>query len=273
MIRSNRSSLIFVLPVTVFIFFWGCDKIPGEIIETRDADESIVSINAPSLIQFTDEDSTFITTIELRETSYIDSMNVVILNSRGENELGRSFRFSDSGDPAFGDTLAGDGIYSAKPYMISAMANGNYILEYRKSTADVVNKRIAQVTVELDNRKQNYPPVISNLVMPETINRDVNFVIKLSVSDPNGLANLSMVAFKLTRPDGTQSIDGNSEYWFLVDNGDISIWGDEIRNDGIFSRKSIFPQSLQTGTWTFEFRAVDKANAVSNIITHYMVVE
>ena len=267
----KKGYYIFVsLFLTIFLF-WGCDGISGDVVDVFNPNESIVMIDAPSQVSWSADDSTFITTISLADPSAISSMAVNVINQKGVNELNNSFALSDDGEN--GDELAGDGIYTASPYMLSSMANGIYNLEYVKFSAEGMGQKIASKSFLYDNGQQNYPPEISNLVMPTSVERGEDFVIHLTVTDPNGLANLQQVLFKLTRPDGTVSMNGTSQYFPMYDNGDTVGSGDEVRGDGNFSLKNSFGTTAPLGTWTFEFRAIDKAGAISNIITNSMVVE
>ena len=259
----------------VFIFttlsFWGCDSIPGDVVDSPYVDESIATIDVPSQVYWSADDSSFVVSISLENPVNIDSINVRVVNKAGVNEIGRYFSLADEGEN--GDETAGDGIYSGEPYMQSSMAKGNYRIEYFKYSKDGAVQKLASISFAFDPNQQNFPPVISNLAMPVSIERGVEFIIHITASDPNGLANLSGVVFTLKRPDGSISMNGNTQYFLMYDNGDTAGSGDDVRGDGIFSLKNSFGPTASLGSWTFEFRAIDKAGAISNIITNSMVVQ
>jgi hypothetical protein len=59
----------------------------------------------------------------------------------------------------------------------------------------------------------------------------------------------------------------------MFDNGDKSGAGDEKAGDGFYSLKNSFGKTAQTGKWRFEFRAIDKADSLSNKIIHELLVK
>jgi hypothetical protein len=59
----------------------------------------------------------------------------------------------------------------------------------------------------------------------------------------------------------------------MYDDGNLSgISGDDIAGDGIYSIIIQLPPNTQKGKYRFEFQAIDKSNASSNILTHYIYV-
>jgi hypothetical protein len=48
--------------------------------------------------------------------------------------------------------------------------------------------------------------------------------------------------------------------------------GDTVANDGIYSLRVSLPPTTVTGTYRFEFQAVDRSAASSNIIVHRLTV-
>lgn len=114
----------------------------------------------------------------------------------------------------------------------------------------------------------NDPPVLSDLVAPDSVSRsgEANFLLTVKVTDPQGLDDLDKVYFNSLKPDGSSS-SGNPFY--MRDDG----LGDDLyANDGIYSlRVSISPQN-QLGDYRFEFEAIDKLGAKSNKIIHIITV-
>ena len=116
----------------------------------------------------------------------------------------------------------------------------------------------------------NDPPVLSNLVAPDTVSRSQipnNFLLAVEVSDPQGRDDISKVYFNTFKPDNSPS-SGNPFY--MRDDGSQGV--DQNANDGIYSlRIEISPQN-QLGNYRFEFEAVDKSGAKSDKITHIITV-
>ncbi len=120
----------------------------------------------------------------------------------------------------------------------------------------------------------NKPPVISNLVAPDTVaipswGTETIFTIELGVNDPDGLSDISSVQFTTILPDGSPSSAGAVR---MYDDGDLATHGDAVSNDGIYSCVvSVLPTN-KPGTYKFSFVATDKLGASSNVITHNIVL-
>jgi hypothetical protein len=149
---------------------------------------------------------------------------------------------------------------------------GNYIVRFSASGNQGITKQIAVASFYFNNGQDNVPPVISNLVIPDSIAREIFFNFSVVVTDSNGLNDINEangVFFNLYRPDGTLV---EQSPFFMRDNGDPAL-GDEIAGDGIFSFRNSFAQTAQTGYWKFVFQAEDRSKTLSNIIEHLLLVK
>ena len=107
---------------------------------------------------------------------------------------------------------------------------------------------------------------------PDTIKvADPKSVILLTIvaSDPNGFDDIKSVYFTVRRPDGTSS--GNKTQMF--DDGDFEADGDLKKGDGTFSILVEITPSNAKGVYRFDFQAVDLGGALSEIISHNIVVQ
>ncbi len=119
----------------------------------------------------------------------------------------------------------------------------------------------------------NHPPTVSNLVMPDTVTINESFVFSVEASDPDGASDIAGAYYNVFDPDGNLVSNSNGVSDFpLSDNGDTASSGDEVANDQIYTMKLSFPGGSRTGTWRFEFFAIDRQRAKSNIITHNLTV-
>jgi hypothetical protein len=113
--------------------------------------------------------------------------------------------------------------------------------------------------------------VISNLLLPSSVNRGDSFIFSIKVDDTNGSFDIAQVYFKLYRPNGTIVLNGNDDFFLMVDTGDANL-GDQTAGDGIYSFKNSFSSTAPTGLWKFEFQAKDRSGKLSNIISSNMMV-
>ena len=152
--------------------------------------------------------------------------------------------------------------------------NGNYFVNFSVTGFDGKNRQVAVSSFFFNNGQDNLPPVISNLVIPDTISKGVFFNFSVMVTDSNGLNDIRKengVFFNLFRPDTTIVQAGP---FYMHDDGDVG-FGDEVPGDGIFSFRNSFLQdtTTQVGNWRFVFQARDRSGLLSNIIEQYLYVK
>ncbi len=119
--------------------------------------------------------------------------------------------------------------------------------------------------------RTNAPPVLSNLVAPDTVvvpPRD-SVLITMSVAafDSNGLADIREVYFRsLDSSDPTRK-------FFLLDNGDLANSGDQTAGDGIYSIiiKLVDSPTVRK-TYRFAFQAADSFADTSATLLHSITV-
>ena len=103
------------------------------------------------------------------------------------------------------------------------------------------------------------PPVLSNLVAPDTISRqnEIPRLMAIQVTDAQGLNDIQSIYFNTTKPDGSPA-QGNP--FFMYDDGDIENHGDQVEGDGIYSTIIIITAQNDLGDYRFEFIADDYTN-------------
>jgi hypothetical protein len=151
---------------------------------------------------------------------------------------------------------------------------GNYNVRFSVTGFDGKNKQVAVSSFYFNNGQDNLPPIISNLVIPDSIAKGVFFNFSVTATDPNGLNDIRPedgVFFNLYRPDSTIV---QAEPFFMHDDGDAG-FGDDVAGDGIYSYRNSFLQdsTTQVGNWKFVFQARDRSGLVSNIIEHFLYVQ
>jgi hypothetical protein len=197
-----------------------------------------------------------------------DPNNVPVYFDQANSIL--EFPLNDDG--ANGDFRRDDGIYSSY-YTFSAdaeLGKWKFMLEAEDQSGELSNSISNETQIT-----ENFAPEISELIIPNEVDRGVEFIFSLTVSDQNGLSDINFVYFELRRPDGTLVYvdeDNTISTFPMFDNGDLDGAGDETEGDGIYSLKNSFGSTAQTGDWTFTFNASDNAGTVSNTITHILKV-
>lgn len=262
----------------LLIIFSACEKIPDGIVEQVKVYNKVKSITAPANFSYSQADSILITAIEFESSQYISKVWSQIKSEDGTVTVISSLQMLDNGNVSGnGDQKANDNIFSAKVGLSKKYSNDKYFIEYYvEDNVKPVNENVSKVAVHFFNYNNNqvsYPPVISNLTIPNSVNSGESFVFTLKVDDQNGLGDISQVYFKLFRPDHTLVDPQNGlGYFLMVDDGNFDIFGDQTAGDGIYSFKNSFSSTAQTGQWKFEFQAKDKSANMSNVIIHNMNV-
>jgi len=261
------------------ITFYSCDELSDGVVNSPNSEYKVSDISAPDYVVFNQTDSSIVAVLKIDNTEVISQVWYNVLTSNASETIVSNVTMFDNGDRAnYGDQTAGDKIFSGKTYFGKSKSSGKYLLQFY--VKDNVNNEDENTRVvgfhqfEFDNGQNKFAPVISDLVMPDTVGRgSANvFVFTVKVSDGNGLKDIDQVYFKFIRPDN--SVSGTI---LMIDNGDQTL-GDAVAGDGIYSFKNSFSDGstsdpAQIGNWTFIFQAKDKSNLLSNEITHTIFVK
>jgi hypothetical protein len=119
--------------------------------------------------------------------------------------------------------------------------------------------------------RTNAPPVISNLVAPDTVvlppGDTVHIPMSITVSDSNGVADVREVFFR-----SLDSSDPTKKY-LLQDNGDLKNYGDQTAGDGIYSIiVQLTDSPTVRKTYRFAFQALDSFADTSATLFHSITV-
>ena len=168
------------------------------------------------------------------------------------------------------DLTPSDGIYGGIiEFTVENNEIGNYIIEFFATdqsglTSNAIQKRLTLI------RRENSPPVISNVQAPDTVQLpqtgSVIFRLTVQASDPDGLNDIAEVFFR--------SLDSSdpARKFPLKDDGDTQQSGDATAGDGTYSILIQIDSTNPPGPFQFEFQAIDKSGAASNTILHTLVV-
>jgi len=255
-----------------------CEKIPDGTLDILEINYKVVSISVPASVIYSSSDSLVTTSIQIQNTGTVKNIWCAISFYDGTLKVNSKVDLFDDGNQSKnGDALKGDNIFSGKFGMSKRFSNGKYQIEYFIEDNTSMSKivKVAEQYFIFDNNQINFPPVISNLSIPNSVNRGTPFTFSVKVSDPNGLSDIQNVFYRLYRPDGVQLVNsqGISEFP-LVDDGNTSASGDITAGDGTYTMILTIPATFQSGLWKFEFQARDKGTPpkLSNTITFNLTV-
>ncbi len=266
--------IFIILPLILLIV--GCQKDFNNVVDSSQPENyRVIGVYTPAQFTYNPGDSLITISAQLNTSANIQKVVFNILSS-DQTQLNNSpVQLFDNGNLSQnGDTVKGDLVYSNKFPLSHYYPKGSYEIEIYIS-GNSGNTTLAAVhSFNFNNGQANVPPVLSGLSMPDTVSFGVSFIFSIKASDQNGLSDISTVFYKLYRPDGTMvtNSQGISEYP-LSDNGDYSVTGDITAGDGTYTNKLQFPSGQPTGSWKFTFQAKDKSGALSNIVTHNLVVK
>ncbi len=271
----------YLLIIIVSLLAAACDNIPDDIVSTDDSTYQLVTLQAPTNFVRTEINTKFNTSIQIKNGS---TANEVYLNVRladGSDDVLSHIVLLDNGNVTTnGDYTANDNNFSAIVPMSNEFSSGNYIIEYFVNYnlgKQKIDQKVAVHQFSYNNGSANSAPVISDVIMPDSVtvaaSDTVAMIISVAVSDSNGLSDISSVYFVTYRPNGTTSGDK----FTLYDDGpnpDITKdHGDAVAGDGRYSTGISVTSNNAKGEYTFEFRARDKGSKLSNIIHHKILIK
>lgn len=166
-----------------------------------------------------------------------------------------------------GDNIAGDGIYSFFGDLSDTLRTiGVHLIRYQAIDQRGLISQPIVSSFYIDGI--NGPPVLSQLVMPDTVSRSsgVPFLISVQATDPQSLADVKRVYFNMIQPDLTP-FEGNPVP--LFDDGN---YGDPTAKDGLFSLLINMSTETIKGIYQFDFFAEDYSGAVSDSLTHQLMI-
>jgi hypothetical protein len=270
--------LFYILAISVLAL--SCEKMSDDIVDPSSniSEASVQKVSAPSVFIYSENDSLMEVSIKIGGNESVSEVWMDLISPENDQiNFEKLFLYDDGNAQQHGDSAASDGKYSALLPLSKTYSNGNYTIEFYMKTPDSEASLAAKHQFEYSNSQKNFPPVISNLSIPDTMSRGNQFTFSIQVDDPNGLNDVPREGgafYKLYNPDGEQMENSQGFTEFpMFDDGNSANNGDETADDGIYTVALYFPNAVDTGIWKFEFFARDKADSLSNKITHNMFVE
>ncbi len=240
--------------------FSGCEKDFDEIVDSNtDSDYSarIIDIAVPDTFSVSDAYGGMLVSATVQTLTGSDYVFAVLTDGD-----------VNSVEIALSDSVINDNTKIFKgEFPMSGIGVGFYTVYFYLN-----GKKSASASVYMLG--QNTPPIIFNLSMADTVVIGEEFVFGVEAYDEDGASDIAGVYYNVYDPDGNlvHNSDGISDFP-LSDNGDTAVSGDEVANDQVYTMKLYFPSGVPTGDWKFDFFAIDRARAKSNIITHILTVQ
>jgi len=265
------------------LYFLGCEQISSPAIDPSasppslsQASMSVTAINTDTINVGPTRKSDDVLTIAM-------TVNAKLVLAPGQTAATVMMRIISPGtyatlatahladDGTGGDQIKGDGIFTVRTsFQLERVQIGVFTVEV--SAVGRNDLRSNTFLLPLTVFRGNHPPLISAVEAPDTVrlaNESQVLVLRLRVTDEDGLGDIARVFFNSYRPDGSAS-GGNPFQMF--DDGSAS-HGDEKAGDGVFGLLITLPPTTQPGTYRFEFQAVDRSNALSILHIHPITVK
>lgn len=259
-----RTSISIVL--ATFLFYacgsdggTGSGKTIAPVLLSIDAPDSLLSGTHPVQFAATAQDSDSISDLPAVLMSFVragESAKVETLSILDEHSAD-SGKFSALFDSTLGAGLSGD-----------------YSLEFQAMDS----KGALSNTLEKSIFVENLRPSLFAIESPDTLQRQIALpvLVRLNVSDPQGVEDIDSVYFKFLKPDGSfgasaESAEGTDFkeggfHFLLFDDGNAEI-GDLVSGDGRYSYSFPIRGDALLGTYTFFFFSRDRAGNLSDEVS------
>ena len=239
---------------------------------TENQPPEIRAVQAPDRVAV-DSAFTFLVTAEVQDADGLSDVEQVVYEFFPPAHPNPTITSQLLDNGLFGDARAGDGIFTVSISSGLFDRAADYFL--RIQARDQAGNASAPALVLIRGFAiGNRPPVLSNLVAPDTVRIDPTRVTKIlmtvDVQDPQGLSDIVYVRFRSFLPNGNEAQDSP---FAMSDDGDTANTGDVTAGDGTYSIIiNLPPTGVQPGNFRFVFQAKDRSNALSNEIEHIMTV-
>lgn len=262
--------LIFISAIT----FVSCEKDFTGVVDVDVNSYQVTTVSPSGNILFNAQDSLITVRIDFTASSKVGQVSFDIISSANVKLNPQRILLYDNGLAEYGDNTANDNKFANKFPLSSQYPIGTYYIRYYIADQLAGDKLIAQGSFIYDNGQTNVAPVISNLVMPETVGAGGTIVFSVDAADQNGLDDIEFVFYEAYNPNGEKVVNSQGISKFpLFDDGNTETNGDLVAGDGKFTVRLTFPASVQIGSWRFEFQAEDRGGLLSNKIIHTIIVQ
>lgn len=259
-----------IIPLVLLLILPGCEKKYDTVIDTSSYTYRVTSVKTFPVYKYAVGDSLLTLNIGFNSSENIIAVYFDLYSSANKKLNSAPVQMFDSGFEEHGDDVKGDNIFSNKFPLSQSDPNGIYEVRYFVSDKSASTNQVATIQFRYDNSQENVPPVISNLIAPDSVALSdtgaVPIFISVDAFDENGPGDIELVFFNSFLPNGSPS-SGNP--FIMYDDGTN---GDIVAGDGTYSLVVGLPPTAAKGTYRWEFQARDRTKTLSNKIIHNIVV-
>lgn len=275
--------LVFAIGVLLSLWWLGCEQISQTAVDPSfgppvlaEASSSITAVNTDTINVGTSRKPEDTLTIALTVTARVSSepnqpvptVQMRIISPYDNTPLSAATMMDDG---SAGDQLKGDGIFTARTsFQIQRVQIGTLTIAVAAVGSN--GYRSNTLLLPLKIFRGNQAPQITLVQAADTVQLSTEsqvLILRLRVTDQDGVGDISRVFFNSYLPSGSAS-SGNP---FLMYDDGSPTHGDEKAGDGIFGLLITLPPTTPPGTYRFEFQAVDRSNAASNLLIHPILVK
>lgn len=256
--------------IGLYRFSFTIQTVSGTVSNTIQKTLQIVRRNSPPFLdtptmrQFTPDGSDSIRFTFTIFASDVDGLSdIKDVSVRALNTTDSSAKtMLDNGSSGNGDKFPGDGIFSKIIWIKPTISLPSVRFEFKAIDYEGVQSNIVERTFE------NHSPVIIALDVPDSIQRPTSGIqavfFYLTANDSDGLNDIDSVFFSNQSSQTPTNI-------LMYDDGNLQDHGDEVANDGIYSRGVSIDQNTLLGIKEFRFEIVDKSGA-RVFRTHFITI-
>jgi len=262
--------------ILLFAFISGCEKSFDDVVDIAASGYQVTGTNVytSNTFKYVVGDSLITIYLSLNSSDGVASVFCDVIASDETKLNSDPFYLLDNGSSVSGDERAGDSRFTNKFPLSRQNPIGTYKINYFITDKKNVTKLVAEQQFIYDNGQDKVPPIVTNLVMPDTIKAGETIFFSIEVTDDNGLSDIELVFYETYNPDGVKVVNSKGISQFpMFDDGNTDENGDVTSGDGIYSVLLTFPATTLKGTWRFVFNAKDRGSLISNTIEKSIVVE
>ena len=280
----HRSGVLTAVLLSVFLA--ACEKTDNSVIDSLGTPPYIVSgAISPSNVNLdtiTQNQSTVSVIVQAR-ISHTDGQSAIaralctLTDATGYETLATGQMVDDGISP---DTQAADSIFTATlDVPAQSLLVGKYTCQIVATSLQGYSSSTLLLPLDVI-RQANRAPVLLDLQAPDTIvlgGQSHQFKLEVKATDPDGQSDIAKVFFNSFKPNGSPA-SGNPFQMF--DDGSENIIyppdtpsGDDVKGDSIYTLGVTIDASNATGTYRFEFQAVDRSNVYSQKIIWFIQVD
>jgi hypothetical protein len=266
-IKEQMQSKNFKILAAVFLLaacLTGCEKLPTDAVDSKTAAYQLSILVASDSYAYNKADSLYSFSLGISNKENIKSVDFEVYSPTDELIFTGQCSVNNV---AAKINSASSATASARFPMSQSYSSGKYRIVIYVTDINGITTKAAIHEFKYDNRTVNYAPVVSDLLMPDTVAAKSAFTFTLKAADKNGLSDIKKVYFTITKPDSTVSTD-----IAMHDDGDPK-FGDATSGDGIYSYSSNFTESVIGQFRVFTFWAEDNSGSVSNLIVHRIYIK